>query len=347
MRDSNEIDGGLRLPFPHPPNPGEVIEIAPDLLWARMPLPMRLNHVNVWLLRDKGRWTAVDCGADTVDTRNAWDALLGGPLGGEPLERLVATHGHPDHIGCSGWIASRAGIPFFATLASWLWARIGHANVGAPARPESLRHLESHGADPSNVAAFAENHRAALRLFGEQPAALVRLRDGDQPRFGGSAWTVHTADGHADEHATFHSIDRGVLIAGDQILQRISPMIGVFALEPRADPLTDYLRSLDHYAGLPDETLVLPSHGLPFYGIGTRVRQLKEHHAHRLAITLDALDSPRTATQCAHRIFERAMAEGQWFLALAETLAHLHHLVTQGVVVRQVDESGLVRFSRG
>jgi glyoxylase-like metal-dependent hydrolase (beta-lactamase superfamily II) len=311
-----------------------------------MPLPFRLDHVNVWLLREGDGWSAVDCGVDNAATRSAWEALLEGPLEGLPVRRLVATHGHVDHVGGSGWLIGRMGASFTATLAAWLWARVGHAQVGKPAPPESLRHLEAHGADPEHVAAFAKDRGPVTRLFGEQPVALERLHSGDRLEMGGRAWQVHTADGHADEHATFYCGDDAILIAGDQILQRISPVVGVFASEPEADPLSAYLASLDHYVRLPDRALVLPSHGLPFYGLRTRIAQLRQHHASRLELTLAALDQPRTATECAERLFERAMREGQWFLALAETLSHLHYLMGRGEVAREKDSSGLIRFFR-
>lgn len=346
MRDSHEPAEDVRLPFPDPPAPGEAVAIAPGLMWARMPLPFRLDHVNVWLLREREGWTAVDCGVDNAATRSAWEALLAGPLEGLPVRRLVATHGHVDHVGCSGWLIGQAGAGFAATLSAWLWARLGYAQLGKPAPRESLRHLEVHGADPEHISAFGRDRGPGMRLFGEQPAALERLHSGDLISMGGRSWRVHTADGHADEHATFHCLDEDLLIAGDQILQRISPVVGVFATEPRADPLSAYLASLEHYARLPDQVLVLPSHGLPFYGLHARIAQLRQHHAARLEMTLAALDQPRTASECAHRLFERAMQEGQWFLALAETLAHLHYLLARGEVSCEQDGGGLIRFLR-
>ena len=163
---------------------------------------------------------------------------------------------------------------------------------------------------------------------------------------GGRHWRVVTADGHADEHASFLSKDGEIVIAGDQVLQRISPVVGVFAGEPLADPLTSYLQSLERFRGLPETTLVLPSHGLPFWGLDARLTQLEEHHRKRLELAHDALDRPRTATECSHVLFARAIEGGQWYLALAETLAHLHRLETLGEIHRDVDRSGIVRFLR-
>lgn len=346
MRDGGEPADEIVLPYETPPAPGEAIEIAPGLLWARMPLPVRLDHVNIWLLDDGDGWSAVDCGLDTAETREAWERLVAGPIKGKPVRRLVATHGHVDHVGLAGWITQRFNAPLHATLAAWLWARVIHAGRDAPTSPQALDFLRSHGCAPEHVDAYARNRGPLLKLFSDPPKAHVRLREGDVLRMGDRKWRVLTADGHADEHASFIGMDDRIVIAGDQVLQRISPVIGVFSGEPLADPLSDYLASLDKFRGLPSDTLVLPSHGLPFRGLDARLDQLAHHHQQRLGIVHDALDQPRTATGCAHVLFARAMTEGQWFLALAETLAHLHRLVTVGAAQWQADSGGIIRFAR-
>lgn len=336
----------ITLPHPTPPRPGDVIEVAPGLLWARMPLPVRLDHVNVWLLAEADGWTAIDCGLDSPETRTAWDKLASGPLRGRPVRRLVATHGHVDHVGLAGWITGRFGAPFHATLAAWLWARVTFAGRNEPTSAHALEFLRAHGCDPRHVDAYAKSRGPLLKLFGEPPRALIRMRDGDELEMGGRHWRVVTADGHADEHASFLSTDSKIVIAGDQVLQRISPVVGVFAGEPLADPLTSYLASLERFRGLPETALVLPSHGLPFWGLDARLRQLEEHHRKRLEHAHDALDQPRTAAECSHVLFARAIEGGQWYLALAETLAHLHRLETLGTIRRAVDRSGVIRFER-
>lgn len=346
MKDGIDPADEIVLPYENPPAPGEVIEVARGLLWARMPLPVRLDHVNIWLLEEADGWTAVDCGLDTAETRQAWDRLAAGPLRGRPVRRLVATHGHVDHIGLAGWITSRFQAPFHATREAWLWSRVTFAARDEPTGAEALEFLRSHGCDPKHVEAYARNRGPLLKLFSDPPKAHYRLRDGDVFDMGRRSWRILTADGHADEHASFVEVDGKILIAGDQILQRISPVVGVFSGEPRADPLTDYLDSLERFRGLPADTLVLPSHGLPFRGLDARLDQLAHHHDRRLALVLDALNQPQTATECSHVLFARAMAEGQWYLALAETLAHLHRLVTVGAARRQIDGNGVIRFEQ-
>ena len=346
MKDGIDPADEIALPFPEPPAPGEMISIAPGISWARMPLPVRLDHVNVWLLAEGDGWTAIDCGLDSPETRAAWERLIAGPLQGKPIRRLVATHGHVDHVGLAGWVTNRFDAPFHATRAAWLWARVTFAGRDMATSAQALDHLRRHGCDPRHIDAYARNRGPLMKLFGEPPGAHIRLRDGDAVDMGSCRWRVLTNDGHADEHASFVGLDNDVLIAGDQILQRISPVVGVFAGEPLADPLTAYLDSLERFRGLASDILVLPSHGLPFRGLNIRLDQLAHHHRRRLELVHEALDQPRTATECSHVLFARAMSEGQWYLALAETLAHLHHLVTIGAVRREIDTDRVIRFAR-
>lgn len=346
MKDGIDPADEIALPFSEPPSPGDVIEVAPGLLWARMPLPVRLDHVNVWILADGDGWTVVDCGLDSAETRAAWERLISGPLQGKPIRRLVGTHGHVDHVGLAGWVTKRFDAPFHATRAAWLWARVAFAGRNEPTSAQALEHLRRHGCDPRHIEAYARNRGPLMKLFSEPPTAHIRLQDGDALEMDGRRWRVLTNDGHADEHASFIGVDDNLVIAGDQVLQRISPVVGVFSGEPLADPLTAYLDSLQRFRGLASDVLVLPSHGLPFRGLNSRLDQLMQHHRRRLELIHDALDGPRTATECSHVLFARAMAEGQWFLALAETLAHLHHLVTIGAARREDDASGIIRFLR-
>ena len=54
--------GLITHPFENPPAEGEATEIAPGVLWMRLPLPMALDHVNAYALWDDIGWTIVDSG---------------------------------------------------------------------------------------------------------------------------------------------------------------------------------------------------------------------------------------------------------------------------------------------
>lgn len=334
----------MRVAAESRPAPGEAIEIAPGILWASIPLPFRLNHVNIWFLEEPDGWTAIDCGIDSDDVRAVWERLMHGPLGGRPLRRLLATHGHTDHVGLAGYLVERHGVPFVASLAEWLWARLRFAERDA-VKPAAESFFARHGCSAEMIGEFRSHRGGIVSTMGPHPEAFVRMRDGEMLWLGGRQWRVIVGGGHSDEHCSLYCASDNLLIAGDQILPRISPVVGVYPTEPDADPLGDYLASLPRFAALPEDALVLPGHGLPFVGLHTRVDELQAHHAKRLDALGAMLDRPQSAAAAAAQLFARAVAEGHGRLALAETLAHLHRLVAQGRVVRHSD-GAVITFAR-
>jgi glyoxylase-like metal-dependent hydrolase (beta-lactamase superfamily II) len=337
----------VEVVHPTAPASGETIEIAPGLLWARVPLPYRLNHVNIWLLDDGDGWTAIDTGSNTTGAREGWDLLAGGILAGKPVRRLFATHGHTDHVGLASWLTERFNCSFTTTQVEWLSPQLRRAESMADDTPHVARFLALHGCNEATIAAYREERRRIQLHLMALPPVYQRIRDGEQVRAGGRTWQVITAGGHAAEHASFWCEEDAILIVGDQVLQKISPMIGVFPNEPDADPLAEYLASLPRFAGLPEQTLVLPGHGLPFRGLGTRTWELAHHHRERLA-TLRGLLAGRaakTGMELTAGLFERAVAEGQGRHALSETLAHVHYLVGTGEVQGALEADGRLRFA--
>ena len=164
---------------------------------------------------------------------------------------------------------------------------------------------------------------------------------------GGREWRVIVGEGHAPELAALYCAETGVLIASDQILPRISPNISVPPHEPEGDPLARYLRSLDKFRrALPSETLVLPSHNLPFRGVHARIDELAAHHAERCDEALAACIRPQSAAELLPVLFRRKLDRHQTAFALGESLAHLHYLYGQGELDRFADTDGADRFLR-
>ena len=122
----------LRYPYAAPPAPGEAIAVAGGILWTRLPLPFRLDHVNVYLIEDEGGFAVLDTGVDTPDSRAAWEKLFVGALRGKRLTKIIVTHFHPDHIGLAGWLCRRFDAPIYAGLTTYL------SSINISIRPDSL-----------------------------------------------------------------------------------------------------------------------------------------------------------------------------------------------------------------
>jgi glyoxylase-like metal-dependent hydrolase (beta-lactamase superfamily II) len=182
-------------------------------------------------------------------------------------------------------------------------------------------------------------------LVPSVPSSYVRLQDQQLFTAGNCSWRVITGFGHSPEHAALYCEQLNVLISGDMVLPRISTNMSVFAVEPEANPLQQYLDSLERFASLPDDVLVLPSHGRPFRGLHTRIRQLRDHHDARLAEVLAACaGQPRSAAEIVPIMFRRPLDAHQLSFALGEALAHLHKLWRDGIVRRDTGNNGIIQF---
>ncbi|MFN4170287.1 MAG: MBL fold metallo-hydrolase [Pseudorhodobacter sp.] len=339
--------GGIRYPFETPPEPGKAIEIAESVLWMRLPLPMALDHVNIFALDDADGWTVVDTGFDSRKSRTVWEALLTGPLAGKPVARVLVTHHHPDHIGLAGWFQSR-GAELLTTRTAWLYARM--LTLDAQDRPvaEQLAFWQGAGMPPDLL-----ERRRTERPFNfadvvaPLPVGFTRIRDGQQLRLGGRDWLVRTGGGHAPEQATLWQVDGPLILGADQLLPSISANIGVYATEPMADPLEDWLTSCRSFLphARPDH-LVLPGHKLPFTGLPLRLRQMIENHEGALARLLDHLTEQQSATECFLPVFGRQIEGDAYGLALVEAVAHLNHLLHQGRITRTMGPDGAWRWQR-
>jgi glyoxylase-like metal-dependent hydrolase (beta-lactamase superfamily II) len=339
----------LTFPFDAPPAPGEATEVAPGVLWLRMPLPFALDHINLWLIAGHDGWSLVDTGYGDAATRELWERHLARTLAGRPLARIVVTHYHPDHAGNAAWLAARFGLNVHMTMAEYLTGHAIHTQTSGYALADTCTLFAAHGVSDEHVAALEARGNAYRRGVPELPQSFARILPGESLRLGPGDWRIIAGYGHSPEHASLHSADRGLLISGDMLLPRISTNVSVWPAEPLADPVGRFLASLGAYATLPERTLVLPSHGLPFRGIVPRVAALHEHHEARLGELVDAVTQagrPMTAAELVPVLFRRPLDLQQRFFAVGEAIAHLNHLVATGRLVRELLQSGAVRFAR-
>jgi glyoxylase-like metal-dependent hydrolase (beta-lactamase superfamily II) len=336
--------GALRFPVAAAPPAGEALGMAPGVWWLRMPLPFALDHINLWVLEDGPGWTIVDAGYALSATRAAWERLFAGPFAGRPVTRIIVTHYHPDHVGLAGWLAERWRAPLWITEKEWLYARVmsRSADDFAEQRRDFARRA---GLDAAASELFGDRETSYRRGVPSVPPRFHRIVDGVEIAIGGRHWRVIVGEGHAPELACLYCAELGVLISADQVLPRISPNVSLQPHEPDGDPLALYLASLARLrAAVPAETLVLPSHNLPFYGLHTRIDELAQHHEARCGEILDALDRPHSAVDLLPVLFRRPLDPHQTAFALGEALAHLRLLEGRSELVRVPGTDGVDRF---
>lgn len=335
----------VRYAFHQAPAAGAGIEVVPGVWWLRMRLPFALDHINLWLLKDGDGFTIVDTGIARDEVKSAWQGLFSGLMCGKPVKRIISTHFHPDHFGLAGWLTEVLDAPLWMTRTEWLTGSMLYADTTGHISDAQVSLFKRHGLDDTRLEMLARRGNAYRRVVSAPPASYRRIADGDRLLIDGRGWSVVVGRGHAPEHACLYCADKGVLISGDQVLPKISPNISLSVMEPAADPLREYLESLDRLKALPDEVLVLPSHDLPFYGLHARIDALKRHHRERLNRLTEYCRTPRTAAETLPVLFRRELDAHQVMFAMGESLSHLAHLEGKGRLRRAVDEHGIVRFS--
>jgi len=338
---------GLTYPFHGPPDPGQAIQVAEGVLWMRLPLPIVLNHINVYAIEDGDNWVLIDTGLNTALARAEWEALLAGPLDGRPVSRVICTHMHPDHIGLAGWLCERFAAPLVMTRLEFVTARMLIGDTGQAAPEAGADFYRAAGWDAVQV----ESYRTGYGMFGRavwpMPAGYVRMREGDRLSIGGRDWRVVVGEGHSPEHACLWREADGVVLGGDQILPKISSNVSVWPTEPDGDPLGDWLASLERMKTVfPEDVLVLPSHGEPFRGVQIRLDALIRGHRTALQRLERALARPKRAVDVFAALFARPVGDGVRGMATGESLAHLNYLHQRGRIHRERDSEGVDRWTK-
>lgn len=337
-RAERRVDAALEEP-----SPGGVVEVARGIFWLRLPIASPEGCVNVWLLDDGDGWTVVDTGIDSESSRDVWSAYFDAVLGGRPINRLLITHFHPDHIGLCCWLGERFGAQTVMTRTEWLMAQLCYAGGGTMDFLARADFLRSHGCAEDvakDCSALGNFYRG--RVSGA-PKQFWRVAAGDRLIIGDRTWVVRTESGHSPEHLLLHAPDNNILIAADHVLPTITPNISVYSFEPDADPLGEYLASFAPLARDAGSSLVLPSHGRPFHGLRHRCMEIENHHKARFNRILAACEKASTAAELLPKMFRSSFDLTHTMLAMGEIVAHTKYLTFRGAL-SEINDHGIIRY---
>lgn len=341
----NPLEQRLHYPLGETlPEHGRALEVAPGVKWLRMGLPFALNHINLWLLRDEidGRagWSVVDCCIDRAESRAQWEQVFATEMEGLPLLRVIVTHMHPDHIGMAGWLSRKYGARLWISRLEYLTCRVLVSDTNREAPADAVRFYQQAGWSPAAIEAY----RARFGKFGLHihalPDSYKRLEDGQRIRIGAHEWEVVGGNGHSPEHSCLYCPSLKLLISGDQILPKISSNVSLHPNEPEANPMGDWMASLDKLqARVPDDVLVMPAHNDCFHGLHVRIEQLRRGQEQAFDQLREILREPKRVIDVFPALFRRAIDPAdasQLGLATGEALACLNYLVQRDEVHREL-----------
>ena len=337
----------IEYEFGDKPANGHTMEIAPGVYWLRMPLPFSLEHINLWLFSDGDGWVVVDTGLGDDASKDIWRHTFDDAMDGRKVRHVIVTHMHPDHVGCAGWLTRQFDVDLWMSRGEYAMCRILVADTGKPAPDIALDFYKAAGYTPEAL----ERYRKAFGFFGKYitplPESYRRLYDGLRGPVGDHDWEVVVGRGHSPEHACFYSKEFNLLVSGDQILPAISSNVSVFPTEPEANPLNDWIRSLnDIKTRVPADVLVLPAHGKPFRGAHERIDQLVNEHLDRLDALLAYCKEPRRVVDTFPALYRARINKENLMFATGEAIAHLHYLINENQIAVEQDADGVNWYQR-
>ena len=337
----------LTYPFQQPPEFGKTLEIVSGVHWLRMPLPMSLNHINLYLIEGSDGWTVIDTGIRGPETQKYWKEIFEQSLKNKPVNQVICTHMHPDHTGQAGFLTNYWNAPLLMSHGEYFQTRLMNHLVQDSGRWELSEHFRLAGIPTDYMQEMA---RTRSNFAPEEddvpiPTSYVRLQDGEEIFIGQNAWKIITGTGHSPEHVCLFSDDLKILIAGDQVLPVITSNVSVSPTEPLGDPLTGWIDSHNKFLKkLADDLLVLPAHNQPFFGLHARLKELIQHHEERMSIIVSNCKTPKKAVDLLPMLFNRKLEGHSMFMAVGECIAHLHCLMRRGQIARS-ETNGLYFYS--
>ena len=338
---------GLSYPFDNRPNPGELIEVGPGIFWVRMPLPISLNHINLWMLEEQDGWTLVDTGMATEDTKALWEEIFSTHLNSKPVKQVIVTHMHFDHLGLAGWLVEKWGATLCMSRTEYLSSRVIINEIKSDPPEATVAFFRAAGVEESILDEFKVRFNNRSDFVSPLPSHYKRLTDNQVLQIGSLQWTVIIVEGYSPEHICLHCKSLNIMIAGDQILPRISPNISVRPDEPRANPLHNFLRSCESLKNrLNKDVLILPSHGDPFYGVHLRLQDMINEHKKGLQDLLEFCSQPRSVAEVFPILFKSKINIGNMVIAVGEAVANLNYLVSSKELVVDIGSDGIARYKQ-
>ena len=314
---------------------------------TRVALPIGLNGietVNAYALADGDHVTLVDCGLWRPADDGLAELRQGLRTAGYELadvSRIVITHAHIDHYGLAGRLMELTGAELWMhALTDLDCEKYRHPETAEARRRDTF---SDHGLPESELPAVAHGLRDWMPYLYSVVEASTRLRGGETFAVGGRDWSVVHTPGHSTGHVCLWSPDLEVVLSGDHLLPGVTPPV-TFERGFDANPLRSYLESLERIEAL-RPALVLPGHGSPFGEVPRRIEAILRNKMRRLkAIRQVIEDGPATVVQIADRVFTRVMLVHQRRFALAETLAHIAYLRSDGLVERRIRPDGIYEW---
>lgn len=306
-----------------------------------------LKWLNCYVVKSNGgRDLLIDTGfnrQDCLETLLAGMSML--KMRPENTDVFI-THMHSDHMGNAGALAERGSRIIMSQTDG-----LHFASEMQDQRVEARERAAREGFPRKAVDNLLAADRAVF--FTSPMVDAIHVNEGDVLNYGSFSFACISTPGHTPGHMCLYDRQEKIMILGDHVLFDITP--NICSWPGIEDSLGLYLDSLEKISAY-DVALALPGHrSFGTLDVTQRVAELKEHHRARLeeVSAIAAEDPGLTGYQIASRMRWHIQAEDwehfpeqQKFFAFSEAVAHLDHLVHQGVFYRWTDRDGICHYNQ-
>ena len=318
-------------------------EILGDLYKLEIPLPGNpLKSVNSYVIKTSDRNLIIDTGMNRRECMNAME--LGLKKLGVNIKKtdFFITHLHADHLGLTPSIASVTSKIYFSEQDA---QRVGSATLW-----DDLVNYARLSGFPENELRGILHHHPGYKYRPRGDMDFTLVKDGDTIHIGDYLFECVHTPGHTKGHMCLFDPNKKVLVAGDHILNDITPTIQLWAHD--GNPLRKYLVSLEKVFKL-NVDLVLPGHRRLFGNCKGRIRELKHHHRTRVDEVLSILqEGPKNAYQMASHMtwdiaydsWDQFPLPQKWF-STGEANSHLRYLEEKGKIRGEMGDQDIIVFS--
>ncbi len=311
-------------------------EIKTGLYKIEIPLANSpLKALNSYLVTNPERNLIIDTGWNQKECLDAMQTALK-KLGVDLRKTdFYITHIHSDHFGLVSKLAPKTSVIYMNQPDADRF----RAGIQLD---DFVRFARLNGFPEDELQAGLRSH-PGFRYRPEENIVFHTVKEGDSIRIGDYAFNCVETPGHSWGHMCLYEPQKKILVAGDHILNDITPNIQLW--DDQWNPLKKYLSSLDKVYKL-DIELVLPGHRSIFRNCRERIQELKDHHRKRMDEIISILaEGPKNAFQIGplmswdivYDSWDLFPVTQKWF-AIGEVIAHLKYLEEEGVLRSETEK---------
>ena len=316
------------------PSSNRFLKITEDLYWARIPLPFRLDHVNVFAIKSIDGLVLIDTGINNEETKRSWDSILKNLPPKHEISKIVISHHHPDHIGLSKYLSEKLKVDVYAPK-----KELSRAKKIINLSDDEYGYLLSKSYEEfgfsENIIIKSKNRGNFYKGMIKELTKINDLQENFTIVTKEGSWCARFDTGHSPSQLSLFDKERKLYLCFDFLLPRISPNISVGIEDNEFNVLEEYYKYLNSISNdYSSDWIVIPGHEFPYYDPVKRANNLIIHHNSRLDLILSEIKNTElTILDVMEILFDKVNNSHDIFFASCETKAHINYLLSANKII--------------